>query len=188
MRKLILFMHTSLDGFVAGPAGEMDWIIADDEMFEYAGKQTALADTALYGRVTFQMMDAYWPTAGNQPNATKHDKEHAAWYNNVQKVVMSKTLDEASLKNTTVVRHNAAAAIRALKNEGEKNILVFGSPGAAHTLIHENLVDEYWLFVNPIILGAGIPLFPASLQRKRLHLMETIVFKSGVVCLHYEKA
>jgi dihydrofolate reductase len=73
MRKVILFMHTTLDGFVAGPNGEMDWINVDDEMFDFAGKQTNQADTALYGRVTFEMMNGYWPTAGEQPNASKHD-------------------------------------------------------------------------------------------------------------------
>src|SRR5436853_7158414 len=81
MRRLVLFMHTSVDGFVAGLNGEMDWINVDDDMFEYAGKQTDLADTALYGRITYQMMESYWPTAADQPNATKHDIQHSRWYN-----------------------------------------------------------------------------------------------------------
>jgi dihydrofolate reductase len=77
VRKLVLFMHTSLDGFVAGPNGEMDWISVDDEMFEYAGQRTREADTALYGRITWQMMESYWPTAADQPAASKHDIEHS---------------------------------------------------------------------------------------------------------------
>jgi dihydrofolate reductase len=85
-------MHTSLDGFVGGPNGEMDWIDVDDEMFEYAGQRTREADTALYGRVTYQMMESYWPTAGDQPTATKHDIEHSKWYNSVAKVVVSRTM------------------------------------------------------------------------------------------------
>src|SRR3979409_1602991 len=92
MRKLVLFMHTSLDGFVAGPNGEMDWIKVDDEMFEYVGKRTNGADTALYGRVTYQMMEGDWPTAADRPNATKHDIEHSRWYNKVAKIVLSRTM------------------------------------------------------------------------------------------------
>ena len=89
MRKLIISLHTTLDGFAAGPNGEMDWINVDEEMFEYAARRTNEADTALYGRVTYQMMESYWPTAGDQPNATKHDKQHSSWYNKVTKVVLS---------------------------------------------------------------------------------------------------
>ena len=77
MRKLVLFMHTSLDGFVAGPNGEMDWINVDEEIFDHAEQRTHKADTALYGRVTYQMMESYWPTAADQPAATKHDIDHS---------------------------------------------------------------------------------------------------------------
>jgi dihydrofolate reductase len=92
MRKLIFFMHTSLDGFVAGLNGEMDWIKVDEAMFDFIGTMTDQADTALYGRVTYQMMESYWPTAGEQPNASKHDIEHSRWYNKVTKIVLSKTI------------------------------------------------------------------------------------------------
>ncbi len=81
MRKLVLFMHTSLDGFTARPDVAMDWVHVEEEMFEAAGQRTREADTALYGRRTYELMQSYWPTAANQPNATKHDIEHAAWYN-----------------------------------------------------------------------------------------------------------
>src|SRR5438093_8619734 len=100
VRKVVLFMHMSLDGFVAGPNGEMDWIIVNDEMFEYAGQRTREADTALYGRVTYEMMEGYWPTAADQPGATKHDIEHSRWYNQVLKVVVSRTMKGARLANT----------------------------------------------------------------------------------------
>ena len=89
MRKIILSQHASLDGFVAGPNGEMDWILLDDEMFDLVGSFTDAADTGLYGRVTYELMDNYWPDAGNKPNASKHDIQHSTWYNNVQKIVVS---------------------------------------------------------------------------------------------------
>src|ERR1044072_2075112 len=100
MKRLVLFMHVSLDGFVAGPNGEMDWIHVDDEIFDYAGQRTSEADTALYGRVTYQMMEGYWPTAADQPNASKHAIEHSAWYKKVNKVVLSQTMKGQQKPNT----------------------------------------------------------------------------------------
>src|SRR4029077_3754039 len=127
MRKLVLFMHTSLDGFVAGPKGEMDWIKIDDEMFDYVGKRTNEADSALYGRVTYQMMEGYWPTAGDQPNATKHDIEHSRWYNNVTKIVISRTMQGKKLANTKIVSGDISNEITKLKQGPGKEILIFGS-------------------------------------------------------------
>jgi dihydrofolate reductase len=103
MKKISIFMHTSLDGFVAGPNGEMDWIKVDQEMFDDIGKFTEQADVYLLGRKTYDMMEGYWPTAGKQPNASKHDIEHSDWYNKVQKVVLSKTLKGKQLPNTTII-------------------------------------------------------------------------------------
>ena len=187
MRKLILFLHTSLDGFVAGPKGEMDWINVDENMFAYAGKQTDEADTALYGRVTYQMMESYWPTAGDKPNASKHDREHSAWYNKVEKVVVSKTMQKTILPNTKIISENISREIITLKSATGKNILMFGSPTVAHSLMSENLIDDYWLFVNPILLGEGIPLFKDIKERIKLKFVASDIFSSGVVCLHYEK-
>jgi dihydrofolate reductase len=186
MKKLVLFMHTSLDGFVAGPNGEMDWINVDEEMFEYAGRQTNEADTALYGRVTYQMMESYWPTAAEQPAATKHDIEHSRWYNKVAKVVVSKTMQGVNLTNTKIISDNLANEIIKLKQGTGKNILIFGSPTVAHSLIKENVINDYWLFVNPVLLGQGIPMFKGIKEKAKLKLVTSNAFPSGVVCLHYE--
>jgi dihydrofolate reductase len=184
MRHVVVFMHISLDGYVAGPNGEMDWINVNEEMFEYAGQRTSAADTALYGRVTYQMMEGYWPTAGEQPNATGHDIEHSKWYNSVEKVVLSKTL-QAAPANTKVVSGQIADEIIKLKHSAGKDILMFGSPSVAHLLMAENLIDDYWLFVNPVLLGQGIPLFKGVKGITALTLATSKVFPSGVVCLHY---
>ena len=186
MRKLVLFIHTSLDGFVAGPNGEMDWINVDEEIFDYAGRRTNEADTALYGRVTYQMMESYWPTAAQRPAATKHDVEHSRWYNKVAKVVLSRTLKGANLTNTKIIDGNLAAEIVKLKQEAGKDILMFGSPTAAHSLMAEKLIDDYWLFVNPVLLGRGIPLFKGITDKVALKLVASNMFSSGVACLHYE--
>jgi dihydrofolate reductase len=186
MRKLVLFMHTSLDGYVAGPDGEMDWINVAEEIFDYAAERTNQADTALYGRVTYQMMEAYWPTAADQPGATKHDIEHSRWYKSVPKVVLSKTMKGTTLPGVTIVDGNLTTEINQLKQSIGKEIVIFGSPGAAHSLMAENLIDDYWLFVNPILLGQGIPVFKDIQQRQALKLIASHVFSSGVVCLHYQ--
>ena len=160
-------MHTSLDGFVAGPNGEMDWINVEEEMFDQAGRSTEAADTALYGRVTYQMMDAYWPMAADQPNATKHDIEHSTWYNKVEKVVLSRSMKGAKIPKTRIISENSSAEIRRLKQGTGKDIVMFGSPTAAHSLMEESLIDDYWLFVNPIVLGEGIPLFKRIKNRQK---------------------
>ena len=187
MRKLILSMNTSLDGFVGGPNGEIDWIHVDEELFDYAGMLTDQADTALYGRVTYQMMESYWPTAGDQPNASNHDLQHSRWYNSVVKVVVSNTMKGRNIANTQIVSDNIAEQVQKLKQQPGKNIQIFGSPTASHVLMQHNLIDEYWLFVNPILLGAGIPLYKNIRDRVHLRLVESNPFSSGVIGLHYEK-
>ena len=187
MGKIVLFMHTTLDGFVAGPGGEMDWIHVDDEIFDFAGNNTDSADTALYGRVTYQMMEGYWPTAGDQPNASNHDIKHSNWYNSVTKVVLSKSLKGENLPNTKIISANLTTEIDKLKKGTTKDILIFGSPGAVHSLLAENLIDDFWLFVNPVLIGQGIPLFSNIKNRITLNLLSSHAFASGVVCLHYKR-
>ena len=179
-------MHTSLDGFVAGHNGEMDRINFNDAMFDFVGTMTDEADTALYGRVTYEMMQSYWPTAGEQPNASKHDIEHSAWYKKVSKVVLSKTMSADGLDNTIVISCGLAAKINEIKNQDGENILIFGSPKASHSLLKEGLVDEFWIFVNPVLLGNGIPLFKGVTETTKLELIETKIFACEVIALHYE--
>ena len=185
MRNLIFFMHTSLDGFVSGLNGEMDWIKLGDDMFDFIATMTDNADTAFYGRITYEMMQSYWPKAGEQPNATKHDKEHSAWYNKVSKVVLSKTLSETGLINTKVISDQLTDNINKIKNQEGKNILIFGSPATSQSLLSLGLIDEFWLFVNPILLGQGKPLFKGINETIKLKLADSKTFACGVIALHY---
>jgi len=185
MRKIISFMHISLDGFVAGPNGEMNWIKVDEEIFDHVGKRISEGDTALYGRVTYQMMENYWPTAGKKPNASQHDIQHSKWYSKVHKVVLSKTMKDADLTNTTIISDNLSNRINEIKQQPGEDILLFGSPTATHALIQLNLIDGYWLFVNPIILGQGIPLFVGIKDKIKLNLLTTRQFTCGVTELNY---
>ncbi len=185
MRKIISFMHISLDGFVAGPNGEMNWIKVDEEIFDYVGKRISEGDAALYGRVTYQMMENYWPTAGDKPKASKHDIEHSKWYNKIHKVVLSKTMKDADLTNTTIISDNLVDRINEIKQQPGNEMLLFGSPTATHSLMQLNLIDGYWLFVNPIILGQGIPLFVDIKDKIKLNLVTTRQFTCGVTELNY---
>jgi dihydrofolate reductase len=185
MRKIISFMHISLDGFVAGPNGEMNWINVDEEIFDHVGKRISESDTALYGRATYQMMENYWPTAADKPDASKHDIEHSKWYSKVHKLVLSKTMKEAGLKNTTIISENLSDNINEIKKQSGGDILLFGSPTATHSLIQQNLIDGYWLFINPIILGRGISLFTDIKDKIKLKLLTTQQFNCGVTELNY---
>lgn len=186
MRKLVLFMHISLDGFTTNSKGKIDWIQIEEEMFDYAGARTKEADTALYGRGTYQIMESYWPTAADKPDASKHDIEHSGWYNHVDKIVVSKTLKPADHTKTRIINANVATEIRELKKKTGKDIIMFGSPTLALTLMQVNLIDDYWLLVNPILLGQGIHLFRGLKNEIKLKLILSKTFVSGVVCLHYE--
>lgn len=185
MAKIISFMHTSLDGFVCGPNGEMNWIKVDEEIFDFVGKRISEGDTALYGRVTYQMMENYWPTAGDKPNASKHDIEHSKWYSKVRKIVLSKTLHDGGLTSTKIIGDNITDNINEIKQQTVNDILLFGSPTATHSLMQLNLIDGYWLFVNPIILGQGVPLFTGIREKINLKLLTTQQFGNGVTELNY---
>ena len=179
-------MHMSLDGFVAGPKGELSWAKVDEELFDYVGQRISNGDTALYGRKTYELMENYWPTAGDKPTATKHDIEHSKWYKNVHKVVLSKTLRDLDVTNTTIISDNISTKINEIKQQAGEDILLFGSPTATHILMQQNLIDGYWLFVNPIVLGQGISLFADTRDKIKLKLLPTTrQFTCGVTELNY---
>lgn len=131
------------------------------------------------------MMESYWPTAADKPNATQHDIEHSKWYKDVHKVVISRTLNGTGLSNPQIISDNLTDRISKIKQQDGEDILLFGSPTATHALIESGLIDGYWLFVNPIILGRGIPLFTNIPNRIKLHLLSTRTFASCVMELNY---
>jgi len=187
MGTLTLFMHVSLDGFGAGTTGEMDWIHVDEEIFDHGAERIYATDTALYGRKTYQLMESYWPTAADQPNPTKHEIEHSRWYKHAKKVVLSKTMEGKNLTNVQVISKNLTDEINKLKQGTEKEILIFGSPTAGHSLMAANLIDNYWFNINPVLLGNGIPVFKDIKTKTSLALVSSKVFSSGVVCLYYAR-
>jgi dihydrofolate reductase len=187
MRKLLLLEHVSLDGYAAGPHGEINWIWFDEELSDYVAPFTDRADTAIYGRVTYDMMNAYWPTAGDRQGASKHDLHHSRWYNSATKLVVSRTLQAQGDDKTRVIGDDLGAAIQEVKSQPGRDLLMIGSLSTAKKFMRLGLIDEYVINVNPVILGAGISLFGAG-ERINLRLVASRTFASGVVGLRYEKA
>ena len=188
MRSVILLMHMSLDGFVARSNGDLDWIQLDEQLVDDVAALTATADTALFGRVTYQMMAGYWPTAAESPTATKHDIEHARWVNQVPKLVFSRSLDQVTWAHSRIVRGGIPEEIARLKQQPGKNLLMIGSTTTAQTFMRLGLIDEYRINVNPVVLGAGVPLFAGLQDSLTLRLVQAKSYASGVVGLHYQQA
>ena len=186
MRKVILLMHVSLDGFTEGPDGALDWIIVDDEVWEDFIQLQNAADTALFGRVNFQGFASYWPTAASNPASSKYEVEHSNWLNQSLKIVFSTTLKQTDWANTSIVSENITSEIAKLKQQSGKNLLLFGGAGIAQAFMAQGLIDELRLNVDPVVVGAGKSLFKDTHDRIDLKLLETRTFRSGVVGLHYE--
>jgi len=185
MRTLVAFMHMSLDGFVVNSRGEMDWITIDDEVFKDAIMLADDADTALFGRVTYQMMESYWPTVLLSDSSTELELQHAKWMENTNKIVFSETLEKVEWKNTRLINKNIPQEIIRLKERPGKKLMIFGSPRLTHSFMQWGLIDEYRININPVVLGGGMPLFNIH-SRINLKLIATKIFRSGVTGLHYK--
>jgi dihydrofolate reductase len=186
MRKVVVFCHLSLDGIAAIHSGSLDWISYDKELERWAEPIVAETDTAIYGRVTYELMK-YWRTVPSNPKASKHELAHARWIEKVEKIVFSESPMIPDWDNTRVINGNAKEEIQKLKQRSGKNITIFGSPTLANSLIRLGLVDEYRLSVSPIVLGTGKFLFKEVKDAIKLKLFEEETFKSGVVTFHYRK-
>ncbi len=187
MRKVVLFMHTSLDGYVQGPdTWDLNWVSYDEELVEYADEVVRSVGSTVYGRVTYEGMKGYWPTVLDNPSSSEHDIQHATWLNNITKIVVSGSMKETDWNNTVLIQDNVVEEIRKLKQQPGKDLVIFGSPTLSHFFMQHDLIDEYRLTVSPVVLGGGIPLFKDIKERTKLKLLDTRTLKSGVVILHYE--
>ncbi len=182
MRKLIFQMMVSLDGYFEGPAAEINWHRVDAEFNEYAIEFLNSVDMLVFGRVTYQLMADYWDT----PLARANDPIVAERMNNLPKIVFSKSLPSVEWQNTRLERESVPSVITTLKQFPGEDIAVLGSSDLMLTLIRDNLIDEYRIFVNPIILGGGKTLFKGINEQLNLKLVKTKTFGSGVVALYYE--
>jgi dihydrofolate reductase len=185
MRKLIYSMGVSLDGFIAGPDGDIDWSAPDEELHRFHNQQAREVGAELYGRRLYEVM-RYWETAEENPAAPEHELEFARIWKDTPKIVFSKTLEKVE-GYARLVRDNVAEEVARLKEEPGKHLAV-GGAGLASTFMNLGLIDEYRLFVSPVVLGGGTPYFPALDERINLELLETRTFGSRVVYLRYQRA
>jgi len=172
----------TVDGFFAGPNGEVEWHNVDAEFNDYANEMLNSADTILFGRVTYQLLADYWPS----PQAIKDDSIIANKMNNLPKIVFSKTLPSVEWQNTRLVKENIAGEISELKQQPGKDMVIFGSGSIVSAFMQFGLIDEYRIIVNPVVLGNGIPLFRNIKSRINLKLLKTKSFGSGNVILYYK--
>jgi dihydrofolate reductase len=179
-----MFNRVSLDGFFAGPNGEIDWFIHDPEV-DKATHEMMQPDTLLLGRVTYQMFESYWPHVATEPNAPEGARILAHELNQMTKVVFSKTLEEVTWEHTQLVKGDVTKEVSKLKQGEGPDITIFGSGTIVQQLADEGLIDEYLIAVTPLVLGAGKPLFK-DVKQFGLKLLGTRNFKSGNVLLHYE--
>lgn len=186
MRKLILFAHISLDGFASDVHGGLGFLSYTEELQQFADEVVKTVGSPVYGKNTYYLMQGYWPTVLNSPGATQPTLDHARWVQEVPKIVFSTTLSSADWNNTTLLRDNVVEEVNKLKQQPGKDLVVFGSPSLAKSLMNLGLVDAYRLTLHPVILGEGISLFDDNTQRSNLKLIEAKTLKSGVVTLHYE--
>jgi dihydrofolate reductase len=183
MRKVIVLNRISIDGFFAGPNGEIDWFIHDPEV-DKAAHEMMSPDTLLLGRVTYQMFESYWPHVKEDPHAPKEARTTANELDQMTKVVFSKTMKEVTWKNSKLVNGDVAKEVRKLKQGKGPDITIFGSGTIIQQLTREGLIDEYLLIVSPVIVGMGKLMFK-DVNKLNLKLLETRSFHSGNVLLHY---
>ena len=179
MRKIIVSNYVSLDGFFAGPNGEIDWFVWDEETAKYSRGLAASIDTILFGRVTYELMAGYWPTIATE------DPVITEYMNHSPKIVFSRTLEKADWKNTKLIKELNKEEILNLKKQPGKDMVIYGSGSIVSTLAKWGLIDDYRLFVNPVVLGSGKPLFKGLDGKLQLKLFSTKTFHCGVVLLHY---
>ena len=182
MRKLISLMHVSLDGFCAGPKGEMDWIGLNDAIFADVTGLIETAGAAVYGRNTHDMMRSYWPNFLDKPDS--REVRHAHWVEQIPKLTFSRSMRACDWNNVQL-RHDAGA-ILADKQQAGGDLLIFGSPGLVHSFLALDAIDEFWILQNPMLLGTGIPYFQGVVKTK-LNLASHKPFDNGVIRLHYVK-
>ncbi|HVM86792.1 MAG TPA: dihydrofolate reductase family protein [Puia sp.] len=186
MRKIILLAHISLDSFVAWPNGQLDGFDPSEENLQFVCSLTKNADAALFGRVSYALLNDYWPTAAFLPDATAGMIAFSNWYNNAQKMVISKTLADTGTDKITIINNDVIKGITKIKQQTGKDILIFGSPSVSQMLIQAGLIDNYWIFINPVIFGKGISLFNGTINNIKLKLESTRQFSNGEFGLYYK--
>jgi dihydrofolate reductase len=184
MPKVIYSLAVSLDGFVAGPRGELDWSAPDEELHRFHNEQTRELGAHFCGRRLYEVM-VYWETVDESALTTEYELEFARIWRDLPKVVFSTSLDDV-VGNARLAGDDVAEEVARLKAEAGKDLGV-GGPGLASTFIRLGLIDEYRLFICPVVLGGGTPFFPPTGERIDADLVETRTFGSRVAYVRYRR-
>lgn len=187
MRKLKLQMQLSVDGYVAGPTGELDWMTWnwDDELNKYVSDLSSNVDLLLLGRKLAEGFIPYWTAAYENPEGPEPGSDQMV---NTQKLVFTHTLQNHNWKNTGLARGFLNEEISALKKTEGKDLITYGGASFASSLIAGQLIDDYYFFINPVVLGSGLTIFKDIQQRLTLKLVESRAFECGIMALHYQPA
>jgi dihydrofolate reductase len=185
MRKIVFMMSVSLDGFFAGPGGDLNWQTVHEDLHAHFNEWLAKAGAFLDGRVTYELMAGFWPTADADPASPRVMAEFARIWREMPKIVYSRRLERADW-NTTICREVVPAEIAALTAQPGGDLVIGGAKLAA-TFSELDLIDEYRLYVQPVLLGQGQPLFSPRDAPRPLQLIETRTFSGGVVLLRYQR-
>ena len=184
MKILRALMHVSLDGFCAGPGGALDWVSLNEAIFADVHAMIDGTGAAVYGRTTYGMMRGYWPSLLDKQEADPAQRKHARWVEQIPKHTFSRTLKSHDWTNVHL--HGDAGEIERLKAGEGAPLLIFGSPSLTHAFMAMDAIDEYWLYLNPILMGAGTVFFAAS-HKTRLTLIEGKSLPGGVTRLHFTR-
>jgi dihydrofolate reductase len=185
MRKIIHWVHTSIDGHIDGPKGEFDWPVMGEDLSAYSETLTRRSDTFLYGRGVWEGMAAFWPNAESLSDHP-HVLKFAPIWRSTPKIVVSTTLEQTDW-TTAVISENVAEQVAELKRRPGKDLLLTGGSGLAGTLTEHGLIDEYHIAVHPVVLGGGRPLFLPREDRFGLRLVESRTCDSNVVVMRYDR-
>jgi dihydrofolate reductase len=185
MKKIVLIMSVSVDGFMEGPERQIDWHLVDEELHSHFNELLGAMSAFLGGRVTHELMAGFWPTADTDPSSPAAMVEFARIWRDMPKIVFSRTLERADW-NTTVVRDVVVEEIMELKAQPGGD-LALGGADLAQAFMRHDLIDEYRLYVHPVVIGRGKRLFQPSDTKIDLQLAETRAFGNGVVLLRYQR-
>lgn len=181
MRKLSAFNFVTLNGYFKGPNGDISWHRHGAEESEFAAEGVKSENIVLFGRVTYEMMASYWPT----PEAIKDNPTVANGMNKADKIVFSRTLKKPEWNNTKLVKDNIIEEIKKIKSSSGKDMVLLGSGSILTQFAEQDLIDEYQIMVDPVVIGDGTPIFKSIRKNLNLQLTSTRTFKSGVVLLSY---
>lgn len=187
MKKLRWLVDSSLDGFMSRPNGALDWAAPnmDDEQWQYVNDLLRKTDTALFGRVTYQNFESYWPTVPDNAASPKNELDFSRWIDAAPKFAASKTLKTLPWKNSVLLGTTIEESVSGIKQQDGNDVLMFGSCQLASSLLRSRLIDEIHLRFHPVILGAGVPLFKGAIEQA-LKLADVRLFASGVVGVRYD--